>query len=71
LVSALTHSNAKSIAIVETGRISQDLTVRHVAMFVPMDFLADLEMLSTAYKYSADYDLAMEFSCQGISVQGH
>jgi hypothetical protein len=47
------------------------MTVWHVAMFVPMAFLAVLEMLSTAYKYSADYDLAMQFSFQGISVQGY
>jgi putative colanic acid biosynthesis glycosyltransferase len=60
------HSNGKKVLrLSKPEALRKNMTVWHVAMFVPMDCLAELGMLSTAYKYAPDYDLALRIFIAG------
>ena len=59
-------SNAKKVLrLARPEKLRKNMTVWHVAMFVPMAFLAEVGMLSTAYKYAPDYDLALKLFVGG------
>lgn len=59
-------SNAgKVLRVSKPEALRKNMTVWHVAMFVPIAFLSELGMLSTAYKYAPDYDLALKLFVGG------
>jgi hypothetical protein len=60
------HDDARKVLRVSRPEgLRRNMTVWHVAMFVPRTFLAELGMLSTAYKYAPDYDLALKLFVRG------
>jgi len=60
------HGNGKkTLRVSRPTQLRKNMTVWHVAMFVPMDLVAQLGMLSTAYKYAPDYDLALKIFVGG------
>jgi glycosyltransferase involved in cell wall biosynthesis len=59
------HSNAKKVLrLSRPEELRKNMTVWHVAMFVPMAYLAELGF-STAYKYAPDYELALKLFVGG------
>jgi glycosyltransferase involved in cell wall biosynthesis len=58
-------SARKVLRLSKPEDLRKNMTVWHVAMFVPMAFLTELGMLSTAYRYAPDYDLALKLFVRG------
>jgi glycosyltransferase involved in cell wall biosynthesis len=55
----------KILRLARPEQLRMNMTVWHVAMFVPMTVLAEVGMHSTAYKYAPDYDLALKLFVGG------